>query len=70
MKIWVGPGNEATYSAHNGYVYPLQSYSGRNIGTLDNSTGLTSHVVLDLLHGLELKGFKVYPSNCYTSPEL
>jgi len=48
----------------------LQSYSGRNIDTLDNSMGLTSHVVLDLLHGLESKGFEVYTSNCYTSPEL
>ena len=70
MKSWVGPGNKATYSAHNGYVYRLQSYSGQNIDTLDNSMGFTSHVVFDLLHGLELKGFKVYTSNCYTSPEL
>ena len=48
----------------------LQSYSGRNIDTLDNSMGLTSHVVLDLLHGLESKGFEVYTNKYYTSPEL
>ena len=56
--------------AHNGYVYRYQVYAGRNIDNLDNSVGLTSRVVLDLLHGLESHGFEVYTDNYYTSPQL
>lgn len=56
--------------AHNGYVYRYQVYAGRNVDTLDNSVGLTSHVVLDLLHGLESNRFEVYTDNYYTSPQL
>ena len=59
--------------AHNGNVYHYQVYAGRNIDNLDNSVGLTSRVVLDLLHAVQSHGshgFEVYTDNYYTFSQL
>ena len=36
----------------------------------EHSVGISSRVVLDLIHGLEGDGLELYTDNYYTSPEL
>ena len=53
--------------ATNGYVYRIQTYSGKNLDS-DVDTGLCSRVLLELMSNLD--GHHLYTDNYYTSPEV
>ena len=55
--------------AHNGYVYRLQVYTGKDLNTVSD-VGLCSKVVLDLMSGLESFHNELFTDNYYTSPSL
>ena len=55
--------------SRNGYVYRLQIYTGKNCVVQEN-TGLSSRVVLDLMDGFEHKNLHVYMDRFYCSPDL
>ena len=51
--------------ATNGYIYRLQIYTGKNLGSTVEA-GLSSRVLLELMTGLD--GHQLYTENYYTSP--
>ena len=59
--------------ARNGYVYlyvyRVQIYTGKNT-VVQDCTGLSSRVVLDLLEGFDNAGVQVYMDRFYSSPNL
>ena len=55
--------------AHNGYVYRLQVYTGKDLSNVSD-VGLCTKVVLDLMSGLESFHHELYTDNYYTSPSL
>ena len=55
--------------AHNGYVYRLQVYTGKDLNTVSD-VGLCSKVVLDLMSGLDSFHNELFTDNYYTSPSL
>ena len=55
--------------AHNGYVYRLQVYTGKDLKTVSD-VGLCNKVVLDLMSGLESFHNELFTDNYYTSPSL
>ena len=56
--------------ATNGYVHRLQVYTGKNSELSTHEQGLSTRVVLELLHGKESAQHKIYMDNYYTSPRL
>ena len=52
--------------AHNGYVYRLQVYTGKNLDSSVSDVGLCTRVVLELMSGLENYHNELFTDN-YTS---
>ena len=55
---------------HNGYVYRLKVYTGKNLDSSVSDVGLCTRVVLELMCGLENYHNELFTNNYYTSPTL
>ena len=64
IKFWM------LADATSAYCWNFDVYVGKYGTEIDRTFGLSGRVVIDLLHGLENKGYCVFTDNFYTSPTL